>query len=1638
MKSDIDKINEQIDSIQNMEADGNLEQQPIETEVEQSLPEENNFVEEVQPVEEVSHIEENNSVASETLESEDPFANQKVKKKNPIKDLWQKFKDKYNREKNFRAWVTIGAFVFVLFLGLLYFAPNGVSILKSNGKSFRITNVEKSSTGSYANSNESFVIYTEGGSLDDVRKHIYVEPAINYQIEQKGKNQYRLITTDIPSDKLININFVDNQVVEDKWAFQSTKDLKVNSIYPADGSKGVSAYSNIEITFSYYDLENVQDYIEITPAVDGTFEHNGRTWTLRQKTPLQENTVYTIRVKEGLPYGNEKLAESVQTTFSTFQASTSKNTTNIGYDSITIDNIETFRPVDTPMFRTRSTRAITRVEVFKVKGSNEFKKMLDKQDYAADSIGDISFHKIDEEGNTSSSLYTFENPLEKGYYVVKGYTDDGDLFFTMPMQVNDLSAYLLNTQSDLLVWVGSDNTLLKDIPVTYEGKTVKTDKDGLAFFKDYNSLDESIKYITVGNDDPIFIGVKTQSNEMYANGYVYVDRPLYKNTDDIKIWGYIPFDFYKEWGDFSKDNFVLSFNDETIPIKVSSNGTFMTSYHLDNYKDGYFAIHLKYKNKIVASHSLEVLQYEKNNYSFKINKDRDYVYAGENYHFTVEVKHISGVYVPNKEIRVTVGGVLEYTATTDNNGVASFDIPTAIDPTATPSSTIYKSMLIKSSLTDYAQKGINSSFNVINRFVGSDYTANDYDREKKEMSLTIKEYPENPVGKTLKDLESAQTPYSGSIRYVLKESKSVRRQVGTRYNEFTKENVPEYVWDNSSQDVIASTAEVKDGKAVLKLDYDYIKSTKDITYSYYLNAYVKDRKGNELTITRWISPFVKTTAGGSFGHLDYGYGTGYCGGTGSSADLYSYYFAKENTSSVYSVGDQLTRELYHYTNTKEENGQPILFVRYKNHILDKEIQNYTDNITIPFEDDYRPNIRMTAAYFKNGVFYRMPVETIINKKEDNELAVDIQPEKKTYKPGDKVKVKINVSKNGKGVKSAINVSVVDEGVFNDTQDYTPILSNIYTTKYYYQYTYSTYRDYTFYNNGGGCGGTSGPTRENFGDTVYFDTVETDRNGNATVEFTLNDSITSFRITVHATTDDADVGVNHTNIESSLPVSITFTEPRGLKVSDDVVLSAYGIGSSKENVHYEFAIEGVDNKVEKDAVIGQTVYASFGKLPAGEYKATITATSANETDKVKFSFRVVNSQMEVFVRNTFSINDQSKIKPTKNPIILELYRETFKDYETFLNIIADTKEERMDTRLSYAKALFYENRYLEEKNNVEIGDVSAFRGDKGWKFLNAEEVSYPLTAVVSYYDKDLRFDKNIYYEMTKSDQANERLHGYLVLSSMKEPVLDDIRFLFNKFSTYDDEVKEELILSALFLGDYKTVRKYYTELPDNQGLKTYLSTYVYKNNSNEMIKKLHTADVANRYLYFSIVSYFENNHVDLDTKEKVTVSYGKEKKEVELLPIGKKKLTIYQNNLKDLKIDSKYKDIYYNYYYEGAFDEIDESLKDNVIGIRLDNENPSVGDTVNLVINVSGIPKNTSIKVYLPNGLRVSGKSVSQGAYIATNRTEYFTVYVSNSAGNEVTVPLYVSSPGEYLIEPIVMKTDDGRYKTSNSLTVHIQ
>ena len=1527
------------------------------------------------------------------------------------KEIDNKIKKKVDFRKRLLIFLSIGIVVLLFFIGVILIRPVTKKIFKNIGKNeFSIVDVKKSSTGNYASVDEVFKITTTKGSLDEVKKHINVEPAINYDIEQISRNEFRLVTNDIPSDTLLNISYVDNSFVEDKWAFQSTKELKVNSVYPANDTSNISVNSAIEITFSYPDVSNVKDSIIIEPSVEGEFEHIGRTWILKPTKPLLENTVYTITINDTIKRGDEHLNSAYKSTFSTYVSNSSNTNKTINYSSITVDNIATFTPDETIYFRTN--KDVRRVEILKLKDANEFRKYINNKDYSAESLGDVTFDML---SNNSYKLYRVNKKLEVGYYLEKGYLENGELIFTIPIQVNNLSAFLMTSNNDLLVWTGSNNKLLSDVNVKYEKKSVKTNKNGIGIIKNYNDLSHNIKYVELGDNNPVFVGIKNDDRVQYPNGYIYTDRPLYKNSDVIKIWGFIPLKYFENNADVN--DFVLTIDKENIPIKINDDGTFITSYNLKNVKDGYKAINLSYKNKSVAYRSVEIKQYEKEMYDFIINTDRNYVKAGDKFHFDVTVKHISGSIVPNKELQLVVGNNT-IGAVTNDDGVASFDIDTSLAPSAYELLTS-KYVTIKGTLTESIQKGRSVSYYVINRYLK--FKNSDYDKSNKEFSLDIYNIANksNVVSIDWDYEQLLDTKYSGSARVELEEGVTTRNIDGYRFNDITKENIPNYTYNTTKSIVETKNVNVDSGKLKYKIDYKYKKSTDDINYYYTVHVYLKDKNGVD---TEYSYPIGTGFVTDKYSN---GYKVGY---SDSYYDLYNYYLNSDNKNIKYSVGDSIERKLLHYSGNVGEVDNNFLFVKYKNSIIDNKIIDNSNSIKYNFDDSDRAGIKISGSYYKDGKFYRIPSEYLDYKEQDSKLDVSIKTEKKKYSPKSEVDTEITVLKNGKGRKSKLNISVVDEGVFNNVEDSTGILEKIYRNLYYSDYTFSTYRDYSLFLEGGGAGSSTSTPRADFGDTIYFEEVETDSNGKARIKFKLNDSITSFRITVHAVDDDVDVGVNHVNVESTLPVSISYTEPRGIKESDDVVLNALGIGSESSDIKYVFKIKEINKELVKNGKIGKNVYANFGKLKSGEYTVNVTATTKDYKDQVEYKIRVVSTQNEIFVKNTDNINNLRTIKPVKNPIKLEFYRNSFADYEKFLNIIKTTNENRMDIKFSYMKALEYENNFINEKNVVSIGNVSVYKGENGWKYLAGEDVSYELTALLSYYDDSLRFNKDIYYSMINNEDSGIRLDGYMVLASMKEPILDDLLAI----NPTDINETKKLMLSYLFLGDYKNAKKYYSKCKD-LAVGVYASTFVDKKKASKMISKLYKKEPSNRYLYFSIISYFENNNVDLESVEEFDVVYGKNKKTISLKSLGKEYLDVYQDELKELKFNSKYDDIMVNYYYDGSISEISNDKKS--FDIKLSSDKVKLGSNINLIINTS-LFDNDNFKVYLPNGLKMSDTYSNEIAFIDHSKIEYITVYLSRKTNN-IVIPLYASSPGEYKIEPVIVKKDD-IYYISNDLTVRVE
>src|SRR5690606_9149197 len=86
---------------------------------------------------------------------------------------------------------------------------------------------------------------------------------------------------------------------EGTWSFQTKNEFTVLGSLPRDKGWAVPVNTGIEIVFSHENYQDIEEYFEITPRVEGFFERHKRTAVFVPKG-LQPGTIYTVRVKKGL------------------------------------------------------------------------------------------------------------------------------------------------------------------------------------------------------------------------------------------------------------------------------------------------------------------------------------------------------------------------------------------------------------------------------------------------------------------------------------------------------------------------------------------------------------------------------------------------------------------------------------------------------------------------------------------------------------------------------------------------------------------------------------------------------------------------------------------------------------------------------------------------------------------------------------------------------------------------------------------------------------------------------------------------------------------------------------------------------------------------------------------------------------------------------------------------------------------------------------------------------------------------------------------------------------------------------------------------------------------------------------------
>ena len=242
-------------------------------------------------------------------------------------------------------------------------------------------------------------------------------------------------------------------------------------------------------------------------------------------------------------------------------------------------------------------------------------------------------------------------------------------------------------------------------------------------------------------------------------------------------------------------------------------------------------------------------------------------------------------------------------------------------------------------------------------------------------------------------------------------------------------------------------------------------------------------------------------------------------------------------------------------------------------------------VQIPVESGNIPGIYVSALILP---IYNSPDEVLESTfrvgyaklpvvADSNKIAVEIKPDKKDYKPGEKVNVTLKVKdSSGKPVKGEVTLAVVDEGVLSLTGYRLPnLFENFYDEITLCVNTFDAncnFVDLASYaekgNNGGGGSdemSNLSNLRKNFKDTAYWNpSIMTDSNGEATISFELPDNLTSFRIMADACNEQSFSNMASEMITVSKPIVVKAAVPFFAHIGDEMLCGVSVVNNSKSN------------------------------------------------------------------------------------------------------------------------------------------------------------------------------------------------------------------------------------------------------------------------------------------------------------------------------------------------------------------------------------------------------------------------------------------------------------------------------------------
>ncbi len=1261
----------------------------------------------------------------------------------------------------------------------------------------------------------SFYIDTENSDLsaEEVGDSLQIQPEVAYTLTLENENLC-LVTLDeqLPDGGIVTLS-LDGEEGEQSWAFQTESALTVVSTTPADQSSGMPLDTGIEINFSRIVAQDAQGYIEISPAVSGSFQYRGKSLIFVPEEDLQKDAVYTVKVKAGLSASSgEVLAEDYVFSFRTpFDYSG-----GYSYFYYTDSISQTYTPEETIAFSVNATEDIRggelSVDIYKLSSADEYLQYAQQaQSMMHQTLGSSRDVRLDLSAknpyiHTSGRVTQLDTEygsadcvilpeLEEGWYIaqIKAPSSYGELTLQKLIQVSALSVYYQSIGGESLFWLNSARSgeAVEGATIRYIGGdgtgAAVTDENGLAGMDCTEAAESGYVCVSIESGEGSYAELFKSAAESTTGlaeayySYLYLDRAAYLPNDTIRFWGMLS---VRQQDTVLPGTLELQISGmggtprHLTDINVAADGSFTGSFDIENYISGYVTLYLCCEGEPILTTSFTVCEYTKPSYVLDLSLDRAYYRSGDTITATAKASFYDGTPAAGVQISVEYYGEIQ-TMTADSDGL----VRCTFTPTAQASNWTESYVGVSATIGGMEDVYV-WAYASAKYFHGSAMLTVNQEQSGTALTLQANAIDFTALAENLDTYLSNPDQIRGEAVSLSGEVKIIKHYyekvpTGSYYDEIEKRRVDTYDYNYQEEVIYTENFTTGNGQYTTKsytlapLEYGWYTACIDYT----------DPNGNIMQDS--IRLLSET----------YPYG---------SPD---YYFSYEGQDAFLKLDESVPVQLYAPDGSRVSDGR-LLCTLVTDEVLSSRVEN-DGQYEMVFTSECLPNVRLYAAYFDGEHVYAIPACWFEYDSSEKQLFIELAPSDETVKPGGNAEVKLTIrDAQGNPVESNFVLSVVDEAAFAVMEQYnvnplTMLYRPIYVEEPVRYASYTDVRRMNLYAEGGGEGGTDG-LRENFKDTAAFITGKTDASGQAVVRFALPENLTSWRITVAAVTENAEGGVKTENIATTLDYFASLVLDDVYTAGDDVSMSArvYGVPAG-EPVEYEVYLddEYLDSYFGKS---GEYTFINLGPLDAGSYSLAVRAVCGEQEDGLIRTVEVKSSRHSFLHYSSGLLSGGVKLEADRYPVTLFAYDTANSTYIRALSSFMTANFSRADRYFAYALA--YE-KLISGSSESSVGAPvnMSWQDSSGGVCLMryAQPDAYTTAMALVTAESCVDSAAAVYYLYSVLDDYHadsaEVAAAYMGLAAVGEPVLSDVHVLMADFAVTDIEYYY-LSCALALLGD----------------------------------------------------------------------------------------------------------------------------------------------------------------------------------------------------------------------------------------------